>query len=144
MTDRLEVYTDGACGWDGVGGWAWWVSDDQWANGPERDTTNQRMEMKAVLQAMREFENHPILIVSDSAYVVNCFRDNWYVKWRRNGWRNGKGKEIANQDLWVPMLRVYENTDVEFKHVRGHAGIVGNEKADVLAVEARLSIRGDD
>lgn len=143
MTDRIEVYTDGACGWDGRGGWAWWVDDDLWENGPENDTTNQRMEMTAVLKAMEFFADRgveqPILIVSDSAYVVNCFLDHWYRKWERNGWKNGKNRDVANRDLWVPMLEVYRESDVEFKHVRGHQGNYGNEKADLLAVEAKLS-----
>lgn len=156
MVRRVEIFTDGAClvertpnpdkpGFNsyashGVGGWAWWVNDDLFASGGEAETTNQRMEMYAVLEAMREFEDFSIRIFSDSAYVVNCFRDSWWRKWRANGWVNSKKQPVANQDLWGLMIPLWIRNDVELVHIRGHQGIHGNEKADKLAVAARLKL----
>ena len=91
--ERVVVYTDGACsGNPGPGGWGWAVSPggEPSGSGGEAHTTNQRMEVYAVLDAIRTLgaNGTPIEIVSDSTYVVNCFRDNWWVKWEKNGWKN--------------------------------------------------------
>jgi ribonuclease HI len=82
----LSVYTDGACsGNPGPGGWAWAVDQKTYASGSDRVTTNQRMEVRAVLEAVTTLPA-PLLVVSDSTYVVNCFRDRWWEKWLINGW----------------------------------------------------------
>ena len=97
MTDRTTVYTDGACsGNPGPGGWAWVVPEGPYASGYEADTTNQRMELAAVLDALRSIDG-PLTVVSDSTYVVNCFRDGWHHGWRRRGWKNSSGKPVANR-----------------------------------------------
>ena len=140
MTD---AYTDGACrGNPGRGGWAWVVPKGPWANGAERRTTNQRMEVQAVLEALRSLDG-PLTIFSDSTYVVNCFRDRWYVNWRRKNWQNSKRRPVANRDLWEPLIDLYltREDDIEFKWVRGHSGNVWNDKADQLATEAADSQR---
>ena len=94
------VYTDGAClGNPGPGGWAWAVPGGEWACGAEPHTTNQRMELRAALEALRAVSG-PVEVVSDSTYVVNCFRDRWYEGWLRRGWRNSNRKPVANRDLW--------------------------------------------
>ena len=78
MAERTIVYTDGAClGNPGKGGWAWLVPDGPYASGAEQHTTNQRMELTAVLEALKTVEG-PVEVISDSAYVVNCFRDRWW------------------------------------------------------------------
>src|SRR5262245_42462506 len=90
--DRVVIYTDGACaGNPGPGGWAWAEAPDgaRRGSGGEAHTTNQRMEVQAVLEALRAVDG-PLTIVSDSTYVVNCFRDRWWVKWEKNGWKNSK------------------------------------------------------
>jgi ribonuclease HI len=141
MTERLVVYTDGACsGNPGPGGWAWAVAPDgrPQGAGAERDTTNQRMEIRAVLEALRALggEGRPIQVVSDSTYVVNCFRDRWYDRWERNGWRNSKRQPVANADLWRPLIELVRAGDVRFRWVKGHSGDPMNDLVDALAVAA--------
>lgn len=141
------AYTDGSGTVSGEpGGWAWVEMDerDGWLRaraGYAADATNQRMEMTAAWMAMDDLEGD-LLIVSDSAYVVNCFHDRWYERWLDNDWRNGRGKRVANRDLWEPMLDTYlrrrlSGIDTQFLHVRGHKGDRGNEMADLLCGLAR-------
>ena len=137
-THPLPVYTDGSS-WQGDGGWAWWVSDDLCGSGSAIDTTNQQMEMLAVLEALEAFSAHPVEIISDSAYVINGMTQRWYEKWRLNGWRSSQKKPVANQSLWEALIEVVEarTLPVFWTHVRGHQGIEGNEAADRLAGRAR-------
>ena len=96
-----RIHTDGACrGNPGPGGWAWASDADSFASGAAPHTTNQRMEVMAVIEALRENEESPLEIVSDSSYVVKCFNDKWHVGWLRRGWKNSQGKPVANRDLW--------------------------------------------
>jgi ribonuclease HI len=143
----LVIYTDGACsGNPGPGGWAWAVAPTGEPNrsGGEARTTNQRMEIHAVLDALDAHravaDDHggpmPIEIVSDSTYVVNCFRDGWWVRWERNGWRNSKREPVANVDLWQPLIALVKATDVSFRWVKGHSGDPMNDLVDRLAVAA--------
>jgi ribonuclease HI len=131
------VYTDGACsGNPGPGGWAWVIPGGAFAAGFASDTTNQRMELTATLEAMRALSG-PLLIVSDSTYVVKCFQDRWWQSWLRRGWVNSQRKPVANRDLWEPLITLYrERGDVEFRWVKGHSGDRWNDEADRLAVEA--------
>jgi ribonuclease HI len=138
---RLVVFTDGACsGNPGPGGWGWAVAPDGEPNGSGGDdaTTNQRMEVYAVLDAIRTLgaDATPIEIVSDSTYVVNCFRDGWWKKWERNGWKNSKKQPVANTDLWKPLIELVDNGDVTFRWVKGHSGDPMNDLVDRLAVAA--------
>jgi len=154
IDNALVVYTDGACsGNPGPGGWAWAVSPtgEPCGSGGERNTTNQRMELTAVLEALRT--NLPIaraslqrlVIVSDSTYVVNCFKDRWWVRWKANGWRNAKKEPVANDDLWRPLIEMYEGLAVDerpdFQWVKGHSGDPMNDIVDALAVSATSSPR---
>ena len=131
------VYTDGACsGNPGPGGWAWVIPGGAFAAGFAPDTTNQRMELTATLEAMRALSG-PLLIVSDSTYVVKCFQDRWWQSWLRRGWVNSQRKPVANRDLWEPLITLYrERGDVEFRWVKGHSGDRWNDEAARLAVEA--------
>ena len=131
------VYTDGACsGNPGPGGWAWVVPDGPYAAGSEPQTTNQRMELMATLEAVRAFSG-PLLVVSDSTYVVYCFRDGWWEKWLRKGGVNAKREPVANRDLWEPLVEaVQARGNVDFRWVKGHSGDRWNDEADRLAVEA--------
>jgi ribonuclease HI len=99
------VYTDGAClGNPGPGGWAWAEPDGAYAAGAEPHTTNQRMEVRAAMEAVRAHPGGPLEIVSDSIYVVNCFRNRWWEGWLRRGWVNSARKPVANRDLWEPFI----------------------------------------
>lgn len=166
----VVIYTDGACKVEkipkyvpgqptdprpealGMGGWAWWINKQLWDSGAVERTTNNRMEMLAVIEALEtmkiERPTKRLLIVSDSAYVVNCFNDHWYDKWLDNNWRNSAGAEVKNRDLWEQMLDLYFGHDnaIQFRHCRGHGRggiedapyVHGNDNADKLAVAARL------
>lgn len=132
------VYTDGSClGNPGRGGWAWAMEGGRFASGAEARTTNQRMEVRAVLEALRSLDG-PLTVASDSAYVVNCFEQKWYVGWRRRNWRNSAGAPVANQDLWEPLLALALDPQryVGFSKVKGHSGHPMNDFVDALAVEA--------
>jgi ribonuclease HI len=93
------------------------------------------MEIAAALEAVRAIDG-PLEIVSDSTYVVNCFRDRWYVKWEANGWRNARNQPVANADLWRPLVELVRNGDVSFRWVKGHSGERLNDLVDQLAVAA--------
>ena len=135
------VYTDGAClGNPGPGGWAWAVPDGEYRSGPDPATTNQRMEVTAVLEALRALTpERPagIDVVSDSTYVVNCFRDRWWQGWQRRNWRNSQNKPVANRDLWEPLIELYLErggpASIEFSWVKGHSGDPMNDLVDRLA-----------
>lgn len=134
----MKVYTDGACsGNPGPGGWAWAVPDGQWAAGSADHTTNQRMEVQAVLEALTVLEG-AVEVVSDSTYVVNCFNDRWYEGWIKRGWRTAAKKPVANQDLWQPLIDLYQSRsdEITFSWVKGHSGDEMNDLVDVLAVRA--------
>jgi ribonuclease HI len=140
--DEIRViYTDGACsGNPGPGGWAWAMAPGGEPNGSggATNTTNQRMELQAVLEALRAIDpsEGPVEIVSDSTYVVNCFKDKWYVGWQRNGWRNSKRQPVANDDLWRPLIDLALSGPVSFRWVKGHSGDRMNDLVDALAVAA--------
>ncbi|HEX4866683.1 MAG TPA: ribonuclease H [Acidimicrobiales bacterium] len=138
--DPTVVYTDGACsGNPGPGGWAWAVPGGRFAAGPADHTTNQRMEITAALEAVRALPG-PLEVVSDSTYVVNCFRDRWHEGWIKRGWKNSQRQPVANRDLWEPFIElVLERRDVTFRWVKGHGGDVMNDLVDRLAVEAALT-----
>jgi ribonuclease HI len=139
------VYTDGACsGNPGPGGWAWAVPGGRFASGAAAHTTNQRMEIQAALEAIRALSGGgPMQVVSDSTYVVNCFRDRWWAGWMAKGWKNSQRKDVANRDLWEPLIELYrERGDIAFRWVKGHSGDAMNDLVDTLAVEAALTQGG--
>ncbi|MGH9044834.1 MAG: ribonuclease H family protein [Acidimicrobiales bacterium] len=142
------VYTDGSClGNPGPGGWAWAVPDGAFASGGDPSTTNQRMELRAVLEAVVTLGNpsgSPLVVVSDSNYVVKCFQDRWWQGWVRRGWRNSAGKPVANRDLWEPLLGVVSGSvrPISFRWVKGHSGERWNDFVDELAVSAAIAVRG--
>lgn len=144
-TEPVVVYTDGACsGNPGPGGWGWAVSPDGSPSGAggEPNTTNQRMELAAVLEALRSLtpSHQAVHVVSDSTYVVNCFRDGWWKKWKRNGWKNSKREPVANIDLWEPLIELVTTHEVTFEWVKGHSGHPMNDLVDGLAVAAAQHI----
>ena len=138
------VYTDGAClGNPGPGGWAWAVPGGRWRNGPAAATTNQRMEIMAALDAARTIDG-PLEVVSDSTYVVNCFRDGWWKGWLTRGWVGSAKQKVANRDLWESLFALVLDGErlVTFCWVKGHSGDRWNDVVDLLAVEAATTGRG--
>ena len=141
LENVVEVHTDGACsGNPGPGGWGWVASDGRRASGGEAQSTNQRMELKAVLEALRAIEG-TVVVFSDSTYVVKCFNDRWYEGWLTRGWKTSANKPVANRDLWEPLIDLYlrRRNEVRFVWVKGHSGDPMNEIADQLAVAAAKS-----
>ena len=138
------VYTDGACSRNpGPGGWAWAVPSGPFRSGAAAMTTNQRMEITAALEAVTSLDG-PLEVVSDSTYVVNCFRDGWWRGWLAKGWINSQRKPVANRDLWEPLIDAYRTDPnrIHFRWVKGHSGDVMNDLVDRLAVEAAAAQAG--
>lgn len=134
----VTIYTDGACsGNPGPGGWAavlTYEGKTKELSGGEKNTTNQRMELQSALEALRCLK-HPcqVVLCSDSAYLINCFRQKWYVSWRKNGWKNSKNEPVQNRDLWEALLEQADKHQISFEKVKGHAGVALNERCDELA-----------
>ena len=145
--DRLvQIYSDGACsGNPGPGGWAAIVIDgdeERELSGGEAQTTNQRMEIRGALEGLRSLsEPRRVAVHSDSAYVVNCFRDQWYERWLQNGWKNSQKKPVENRDLWEALLAEAKRHQVTWHKVAGHSGHPLNDRADRLAVAAIDRVR---
>lgn len=137
----LEVWTDGACsGNPGPGGWAWATRDGRRDSGGDPATTNQRMEIRAALEAVRALDG-PLVVVSDSTYVVNCFRDQWWKGWIARGWVTSARKPVVSRDLWEPLVElVNDRGDVSFRWVKGHSGDEMNDLVDQLAVEQSRAV----
>lgn len=143
----MRIYTDGGCKKNGVGSWAFVILGDHdtiliQKSGFHIRTTNQKMEMEACLEAFEYIGDHmcipedePIQIVTDSAYVSNCFFDKWYLKWRKNSWKNGKGIPIKNQNQWRSLIKLSLQLNILWKHVRGHQGDKWNEYVDSLCTQ---------
>ena len=138
---EVTIYTDGACsGNPGPGGWAALLiynGHEKEISGGEKLTTNQRMELKAALKALAALkEPCKVKIYSDSAYLVNAFRQGWLKKWQRNGWLTIEKKPVENRDLWESLLALTERHEVEWYKVKGHSNNYYNERCDRLAREA--------
>lgn len=135
------VFTDGACsGNPGPGGWAallQWRGAEKELTGGASHTTNNRMEMRAVIEALKAI-NQPchVKIHSDSALIVNAFNQGWIKAWKKRGWKKANKKPVENRDLWEEMLQAMNSHKVEFIKVKGHADNVRNNRVDALAVEA--------
>ena len=133
----VEVWTDGACkGNPGPGGWGAWLS---WGGrekelcGGELNTTNNRMELTAVIEALAALTRPcRVVIHTDSQYVKNGITE-WMANWIRRGWRTADNKPVKNDDLWKRLSAEVARHQVEWRWVKGHAGIEGNERADQLA-----------
>ena len=147
---EVQLFTDGACsGNPGPGGWAYILrhpsSDKEIEqSGGEPETTNNRMEMTAVIRGLEALKRPTrVEIVSDSIYVLNGLSD-WLPKWKLNGWKRregGKLKEIKNEDLWRQLDALAAGHTIKFTHIRGHRGHAENERCDALAVAAYQKYR---
>lgn len=138
MKKIVEIYTDGACsGNPGPGGWAavlMYGDKKKEISGGESQTTNQRMEMKAAVEALKALK-YPcqVSLYSDSAYLVNAFNQGWLDRWQKNGWKTSQKKPVENKDLWEELLTLTEKHRVKFVKVKGHADNVYNNRCDELA-----------
>lgn len=138
---QVMIYTDGACsGNPGPGGWGAVLLYGQYRkdmSGGERHTTNNRMEIKAVIEALKALhEPCAVKVYSDSAYVVNCFQQRWIYGWMKKGWINSKGQPVENKELWQELWRLMQTHKVEYIKVKGHSDNELNNHCDYLAREA--------
>ncbi len=137
MNEDVDIWTDGACkGNPGPGGWGAllrWGAHERELFGGERETTNNRMELTAVIEGLRALTRDvPVTLHVDSQYVMNGVT-RWLPGWKRNGWRTSDKKPVKNQDLWQALDAELARHTVTWLWVKGHAGDPGNEKADELA-----------
>ncbi len=137
---EVKVYTDGACsGNPGPGGWGAilvYGAREKALSGGESHTTNNRMELTAVIRGLAALkEPCSVEVISDSSYVVRAVADGWLEKWMKNGWRNSQKKSVPNQDLWNLLLLQLNRHAVSFTWIKGHAGHPYNERCDAMAVE---------
>ena len=133
----VEIYTDGACrGNPGPGGWgALLVSGAhrREMHGGEPDTTNNRMELMAAIEALNALKRpSSVVLHTDSKYVMHGITE-WMPNWKRRGWKTANRKPVKNQDLWIALDAALARHDVKWKWVKGHSGHDGNERADELA-----------
>ena len=150
---RIRIYTDGACSDNpGPGGWAAVFNTSSECikiAGFEKTTTNNRMELKAVVQSLLEISNMSSLaksmlmnveLFSDSAYVINAINNNWIEKWKMNGWKTTKNDDVKNRDLWEEFYKIRKDLindkiEIKFVKIKGHSGNTFNEMVDKLAKE---------
>lgn len=151
---KIRIFTDGACsGNPGPGGWAIVINKKEKCrvkSGGQKNTTNNRMELLAVVQALKEIlqwlektwdrkESAEAEVYSDSAYVINAITKGWLAKWKMNGWKTTAQKDVKNKDLWEQFFRLLVEIklkwalDVKFVKVKGHSGNTFNEQADRFA-----------
>ena len=133
----IKVYTDGACkGNPGQGGWGALILENDTTReiyGGESNTTNNRMELMAVIKALELLkEQNDITVFTDSTYVQKGISE-WIINWKRNGWKSSNKKSVKNKDLWVELDNLNDLMSVKWQWIKGHAGHSGNERADYLA-----------
>lgn len=137
----VTMYTDGACsGNPGPGGWAAIIingDDAEQLTGGEPHTTNNRMELTAALEGLRQLDQPArVELHTDSAYLSRAFNEGWLDKWQRNGWKTSSKKPVKNKKLWQQLLEMDERHDITWIWVKGHADNELNNLADELAVAA--------
>ena len=136
---KIEIFTDGACsGNPGKGGWGAILRFGEYQkelSGGEKNTTNNRMELTAVIEALKALkEPCEVVITTDSKYVSDAVTLGWAENWRKNGWKKADKKPALNADLWQQLLELLAQHKVTFNWVKGHAGHIENERCDQLAV----------
>lgn len=152
----IKIYCDGATSGNGksdaVGGYAWAILDNEdnllfYDSGHVKNATNNICELLAIINGcekaltiIKEFDS--VIVYSDSAYCINCKKQNWYKNWQNNGWKNSKKQPVANQDLWKRLIPFFEDRRFTFEKVKGHADdktthSKWNNFVDDLAVKAK-------
>ena len=148
-----EIYTDGATsknGYEGSqGGYAWALIKDgeciDYASYAVAPATNNICEMMAIIVACEEIlpileDFDKVIVYSDSAYCINCYKQFWWKAWLHNNWVNSKKELVKNRELWEKLIPFFQDARFQFVKVKGHAGNVYNEFVDRLAVEARIGL----
>jgi ribonuclease HI len=128
----INIYTDGACSGNqnetNTGGWGAVLEYGDHKKelfGGEKNTTNNRMEMMALLSAFQALtkDNLKIRVFSDSSYLMNCFREKWYINWYRNNWKTSKKTDVENRDLWEALFSFINRHEISFYRVKGHVNL---------------------
>jgi len=150
----LRIYTDGGCAGnqneENLGGWGA-ILEFAAAGasapavkelyGSETNTTNNRMEMTALLEALRAIkrDDQKVQVFSDSSYLMDCFRKKWYVNWQSNGWKNAQKKPVENQDLWKELLPFLDRHNIEFFRVKGHVNL-NSENLNIMKLYEKFCL----
>lgn len=157
MQRVVDIFTDGACSTKTkCGGWACIIVEDDVElsryEGAEIDTTNNRMELQAFLTALKvaneiETQNTEVNIFSDSAYIVNCFDEQWYLRWQLNGWRASDKQPVKNKELWQEIIEqhklAHRHLKLNIYKVKAHSGCLWNELADKWAVMQKNKLESE-
>ncbi len=146
MTDRVEIYTDGACsGNPGIGGWGAYLKykdNVKELSGSAENTTNNRMELVAAIEGLKILKkSSKVNLYTDSVYLKDGIT-KWIFNWQKNNWKNANKKDVKNKDLWIQLLEVVNKHDINWIWVKGHEGNEGNEIADNLATSAISNFKG--
>ena len=143
--EKVIIYTDGACsGNPGPGGWGAILQFNEYKkeiSGWKKDTTNNIMEMTAVIEALKLLKypcNYEVIVYSDSAYVVNAFNNNWIESWKKKNWKNASKEPVKNKELWEELDNLVTKFNVKFIKVKGHSDNEYNNRCDELA---RMAIK---
>lgn len=139
--EKVILYTDGACsGNPGPGGWGailMYKENKKELSGGKKDTTNNIMEITAVLEGLKALKNDcEVEVYSDSAYVVNAFNAKWIDNWKKNGWKNSQKEDVKNKELWQELDTLVKRYKVKFNKVKGHSTNEYNNRCDELARNA--------
>lgn len=144
---RYSIYTDGATsgnGYEGAqGGWAWILLDEDnniivKAAGHIDNATNNICELYAIIHVCNLCSpDSDYTIYSDSAYIINCYKEKWYKKWQTNGWINSKRQPVANKELWEELIKYFDKPNFHFEKVKGHSTNEYNVIVDDMAVKAK-------
>ena len=139
--EKVILYTDGACsGNPGPGGWGailMYKENKKELSGGKKDTTNNIMEITAVLEGLKALKNDcEVEVYSDSAYVVNAFNAKWIDNWKKNGWKNSQKEEVKNKELWQELDALDQRYKVKINKVKGHSTNEYNNRCDELARNA--------
>ena len=146
----LRIYTDGGCAGNqsktNFGGWGAVLEYGQHQkelHGGAQNTTNNLMEMTALLEAFKAVkkEGQTIEVFSDSSYLMDCFRKKWYVNWQKNGWKTASGKPVENRELWERLLELQRVHKLDWRKVKGHADNPYNNRCDKLATTAAANLK---
>ena len=140
--EHVDLYTDGACSQNGtwIGGYGAVLifgEHTKKISGAEKDTTNNKMELKAVIEGLKCLKRRvDVTIYTDSAYVFNAFNENWIEKWQKENWKNSQKKDVLNKDLWLELIELTNKHKVSWQKVKGHADNKYNNLCDKLATTA--------